>query len=189
MASRTQIVCLHEGKKGRSIDPIFIRALLRALDPAWIRPWKGNNIVRAVDCGGRTDLVAKVPAELRNCLAMGGDTSLMVWADLDDDMGDGDELKEKFWTAAKQVGITKDQFEQIVFVFAKDRLENWIEFLLTGTTDESKEGPRQKHDRQVADAAKSLARRCESDAAEPKLPPSLAWSCENWHKLVERMRR
>ena len=76
-----------------------------------------------------------------------------------------------------------------VFLFAKDRLENWIEFLLTGTTDESKEGPRQKHDRQVADAAKSLARRCESGAAEPKLPPSLAWSCENWHKLVERMRR
>lgn len=53
MASRTQIVCLHEGEKGRSIDPIFIRALLRALDPSWIRPWKGNNIVRTVDCGGR----------------------------------------------------------------------------------------------------------------------------------------
>lgn len=33
MPSRTQIVCLHEGKKGRSIAPIFIRAILKALDP------------------------------------------------------------------------------------------------------------------------------------------------------------
>ena len=118
MASRTQIVCLHEGKKGRSIDPIFIRVLLKALDPAWIRPWNGNNIVRTVDCGGRSDLIAKMPAELRNCLEMGGTTTLMVWADLDDDMADGDELRAKFWTVAQQAGITKTQFDQVVFVFA-----------------------------------------------------------------------
>lgn len=188
MASRTQIVCLHEGKKGRSIDPIFIRVLLKALDPAWIRPWNGNNIVRTVDCGGRSDLIATMPAELRSCLAMGGATTLMVWADLDDDMADGDELKAKFWTVAQQSGITKEQFDQVVFVFAKDRIENWIEFLLTGTTDESKEGPRQKHDKPVADAAKSLAKRCSSGAAEPQLSPSLAWSCRNWRTLVARMK-
>ena len=119
---------------------------------------------------------------------MGGDTTLMVWADLDDDMDYGEQLRAKFWTDAKQAGITEQQFEQIVFVFAKDRLENWIEFLLTGQTDESKEGPRQKHDRLVADAAKALAKRCESGAVEPEFPPSLAWSCQNWRKLVERMR-
>ncbi|HKR11356.1 MAG TPA: hypothetical protein VJT15_04825 [Pyrinomonadaceae bacterium] len=39
MANRTQIVCLHEGKKGRSIDPVFINRLMRSLNPAWIRPW------------------------------------------------------------------------------------------------------------------------------------------------------
>ena len=33
MANRTQIVCLHEGIKGRSIDPVFINALIKALDP------------------------------------------------------------------------------------------------------------------------------------------------------------
>src|SRR4051812_28115379 len=93
MPGRTQIVCLHEGNKGRSIDPIFIRAVLKALDPAWIRPWKGNNVIRAVDCGGRTELITRMPQELRACLAMGGDTTLMVWADLDHDMEDGDELK------------------------------------------------------------------------------------------------
>ena len=53
MPSRTQIVCLHEGKKGRSIDPIFIRTLLKTLDLAWIRAWTGNNIIRPIDCGGR----------------------------------------------------------------------------------------------------------------------------------------
>lgn len=189
MASRTQMVCLHEGKKGRSIDPIFIRALLKALDPQWIRPWPGNNIIRTVDCGGRASLIAAMPVELRACLEMGGDTTLMVWADLDHDMETGDDLREVFWKTAERAGITREQFEQVVFVFAKDRLENWIEFLLTGTTDESKEGPRQKHGSSVAQAARSLAQRCRAPAARQPNPPSLDWSCQHWRRLVERMRR
>ena len=188
MASRTQIVCLHEGEKGRSIAPVFIRTLLKALDPAWIRPWQGNNMIRTVPCGGRNDLIAKTPAELRSCLAMGGDTTLMVWADLDDSMADGDQLKARCWEVAEWEGITKAEFDQVVFVFAKDRIENWIEFLLTGATDESKEGPRQKHGKQVADAARLLAKKCLSGVTEPKLPPSLEWSCRNWRTLVERMK-
>ena len=81
-----------------------------------------------------------MPEELRTCLEMGADTTLMVWADLDDDMADGDQLRQAFWTSAEKNGITKEQFDTVVFVFAKDRLENWIEFLLTGSTDESREG-------------------------------------------------
>ena len=188
MASRTQIVCLHEGKRGRSIDPIFIRVLLKALDPTWIRPWKGSNLIRAVDCGGRADLIAKMPRELRSCLEMGADTTLMVWADLDQDMADGAALRQEFWRTAQQAGIKREEFDQVVFAFAKDRLENWIEFLLTGTADESREGPRQKHDKSVAEAAKELARRCKGQAAGPANPPSLDWSCQNWRALVERMR-
>jgi len=189
MASRTQLVCLHEGKKGRSIDPVFIRTLLKALGPNWIRPWPGNNIIRTVDCGGRANLIARMPVELRACLGMGGDTTLMVWADLDHDMDAGDDLREVFWKTAEGAGITPEQFKQVVFAFAKDRLENWIEFLLTGKTDESAEGPRQRHDRAVADAAKRLAERCRNQAKGPELPPSLNWSCQNWCSLVERMRR
>ncbi len=187
MPSRTQIVCLHEGKQGRSIDPIFINALLKALDPHWIRPWKGSNVIRAIDCGGRVTLLARMPAELRECLAAGGHTTLMVWADLDHDMEDGDKLREKFWAAAEQVGITSQEFDQVVFAFAKDRLENWVEFLLTGSTNEAQEGPRQKHGKVVAKAAKSLAERCKSGVSQPQLPPSLAWSCSNWRRLVMRM--
>ena len=153
----------------------------------WIRPWKGNNIIRTIPCGGRKDLIAKMPAELMVCLAMGGDTTLMVWADLDHDMGNADQLKQNFWDVAQQAGITKEKFDEVVFVFAKDRIENWVEFLRTGTTDESKEGPRQKHDRSVADAARLLAKRGLSGASEPKLPLSLAWSCKNWRTLAERM--
>lgn len=188
VASRTQIVCLHEGKKGRSIDPIFIRTVLKSLDPAWIRPWQGNNIVRTVDGGGRSDLIKKMPAELQGCLEMGGDTTLMVWADMDHDMADGEQLKGEFWKCASQAGIKKEEFDQVVFVFAKDRLENWIQFLLTGTTDESQEGPRQKHGSLVADAAKRLAQRCKGQPADTPNPPSLEWSCQNWRHLVERMR-
>jgi len=187
--SRTQIICLHEGKDGRSIDPVFIRTLLKTINPPWIRPWKGNNIIRTNACGGRTNLISRMPDELQACLQMGGDTTLMVWADLDHDMEDGEQLKDRFWTAAQQQGITRQQFDKVVFVFAKDRLENWIEFLLTGATDESREGPRQKHDKPVADAAKSLASRCLGRVMEPPIPPSLQWSCQNWHNLLERMRR
>ena len=187
MASRTQIVCLHEGLRGRSIDPVFIRTLLKELDPAWIRPWKGSNIIRPVDCGGRNNLIAKMPEELQACIAMGGDTTLMVWADLDDDMDDGNQLRQKFREKAIQNGIADDDFDRVVFVFAKDRLENWIEFLLTGSTDEAQEGPRVKDGKRVAAAAKRLAQTCKGQLQGIQLPPSLNWSCQNWRRLVERM--
>ena len=188
VASRTQIVCLHEGKEGRSIDPVFIRALLKALDPAWVRTWQGNNIVRLIDCGGRKDVIGRMSQELKVCRQAGGHTTLMVWADLDHDMETGDQLRARFWEEAQTAGITREQFDDVVFVFAKDRLENWIQFLLTGATDESQEGPRQRHDRLVADAARSLARRCQGGEAAPPNPPSLEWSCGNWGALVKRMR-
>lgn len=112
----------------------------------------------------------------------------MVWADLDDNMDNGEQLRQAFWTSAQQNGITKDEFDRVVFVFAKDRLENWIEFLLTGATDESQEGPREKDGKRVAEAARKLAERCQGQLHGAQLPPSLTWSCQNWRRLVERMR-
>ena len=188
MPNRTQIVCLHEGKKGRSIDPLFIRALIKKLNPSWIRPWPGNNVIRTVDCGGRPTLIAKLPNEIRAAEQAGGDTTVVVFADVDDDMQSPEALKAAFWTAAQAAGISLDQFKRVVFALAKDRLENWVEFLNSGSTDESREGPRVKHDREVADAAKKLARLCASGAPIPDIPPSLEWSCQNWRALVDRMR-
>jgi hypothetical protein len=75
-----------------------------------------------------------------------------------------------------------------VFIFAKDRLENWIEFLRTGNTDESHEGPRVRYNRIVADAAKKLAELCKEGRPIDNMPPSLQWSCRNWRELVQRMR-
>ena len=112
----------------------------------------------------------------------------MVWADVDDDLVDGDQLKAAFWKEAKANGITESEFATVVFVFAKDRLENWIQFLVDGATDESNEGPRVKHNRVVADAAKTLAQRCRQQTTQPPLPPSLEWSCRNWRQLVDRMK-
>jgi len=141
VASKTAIVCLHEGTRGHSIDPVFINKLVRTLKPSWIR-WQGSNIVRLDPCGRRKDLIGVFPQKLREVvLAAGGDTTLMVWADVDDDMPYCDALKNEFWREAEKQGVTRDQFDQVVFVFAKDRIENWIEFLRTGATDESKEGP------------------------------------------------
>ena len=188
MANRTQLVCLHEGEKGRSIDPVFINRLIKSLNPPWIRPFQGANRLRAIDCGGRKSLIEKMPAELQACLTQGGQTTLMVWADLDHDMETGDDLKRVFWEEAQRQGITQEQFSQVVFIFAKDRLENWVQYLLDGATDESTEGPRVKHNKTVASAARNLAERCRRNQAEPTLPPSLQWSCQNWRELAERMR-
>lgn len=112
----------------------------------------------------------------------------MVWADLDHDMADGDTLRNEFLKQAQQQSITRAQFDQVVFVFAKDRIENWIQFLMTGATDESQEGPRLKDDKQAADAARRLAEHCSKGAPIPNIPPSLEWSCRNWRALAERMR-
>ncbi len=187
MANRTQIVALHEGKQGRSIDPLFIRALLKKLDPAWLRPWPGNNVIRTVDCGGRGTLISQLPGELRAAEQTGGSTTLMVWADVDDDMAGPEELKAAFWTAAQAAGISADQFSRVVFALAEARLENWVEFLNSGVTDESKAGPRVK-DSEAVRAARSLGELCLRGARLPNLPASLEWSCRNWRALVERMR-
>ncbi len=188
MGSRTQIVCLCEGKKGGCIDEVFINKLIKCLDPNWLRPWKGSNTIRLVPCGGRKALLETMPAELQGCLAAGGDTTLMVWADCDDNCADGEALKALFWREAQQTGIANEDFDRVVFIFAKDRLENWIEFLQTGKTDESKEGQRVKDNKTAADAAKKLAELCKAGKPIDDMPPSLKWSCGNWRLFGERMK-
>lgn len=186
MPSRTQIVCMCEGSKGRSIDGVFINRLIKSLDPGWLKP-QGSNKVRLVPCDGRKTLIEKMPAELRVCLNAGGDSSLMVWSDCDDNCADGEALKALFWCEADRQKITREQFDRVVFIFAKDRLENWIEFLTTGETNESKEGPRVKHDGDVRNAAKKLAEFCKVGKSVDGMPKSLEWSCRNWRALAKRM--
>jgi hypothetical protein len=132
-------------------------------------------------------LIAAMPAELKRCLAAGGHTTLMVWGDVDHNLPDCEALKEQFWRKAQEAGITKEDFNSVVFVFAKDRLENWIEFLNTKGTDESREGPRVRNDREAANAARTLAGLCLSGNPVRDMPASLQWSCKNWRKLVNRM--
>lgn len=182
MASRTQIVCLCEGAKGASIDEVFINKLIKTLKPAWIRP-VGSNWVRMEPRGGRKEVIAAMPGQLRLCLDAGADTTLMVWADCDDDCADPEALKGHFWSYAQQQGITKEQFARAVFIFAKNRIENWIEFLITGKTNESEKGPRVKHNREAAEAAKKLASMCKGGEPTSNMPPSLFWSCENWRHM------
>jgi len=186
MPSRTQIVCMHEGSKD-SIDPVFIMRVLKDLAPSWIRPSTGSNGILPRGYGGRDQLIASMPAELKVCLKRGSDTTLMVWADLNHNMPDGDALKREFWEAAHKAGIQPEEFDSVVFVFAKDRIENWVEFLNTGKTDERREGPRVEG-KDAADAARKLARMCVENKPVD-LPVSLQWSCRNWRKLVARMNR
>ena len=84
--------------------------------------------------------------------------------------------------------FTQEQFDRVVFAFAKDRLENWIEFLQKGNTDEAIEGPRVTNNRDVAEAAKKFADMCKAGKPMQNLPPSLKWSCQNWNTLKGRMK-
>jgi len=181
------MVCLCEGRQGQSIDEVFINKLIKSLDPNWMRPSGGSNTLRLVPCGGRTAVIEKMPGELKNCLDAGGHTTLMVWADCDHDRADGEALKADFWKESQKHGISKGDFDKVVFIFAKDRLENWIEYLMTGKTDEATEGPRLKHNRDAADAAKKLADMCKAGQPFDGTPTSLNWSCKNWHALRVRM--
>lgn len=131
-------------------------------------------------------MIQMVPIELKRCDEAGGNTTLMVWADLDHDMNDGNNLREAIWKVAESLGITRDQFDKVVFAFAKDRLETWIEYLLEGATDESREGPRRNNGSEVKKAARKLAGICSSGSPVSGLPPSLVWSCKKWQALRER---
>jgi hypothetical protein len=186
MAKRTQIVCLHEGKTD-SVDAVFINRLMRSLKPAWIRPW-GSNVIRLKACGNRTAVINSLPDEIGVAQRVGGDITIMVWADVDDDMPNSDALKNAFWEECKRQDIPRHQFDAVVFALAKDRIENWIEFLNTGKTDESREGSR-VNNKQAVEAAKRLAEHCAGGAAIPNIPDSLEWSCRSWRALVQRMRR
>ena len=186
MSKRTRIVCIHEGKKGASIDPVFANAFIKAYSPEWLRPWETSK-VRLVPYGGKTELRNNFVKELRGVITAGGDTTLIVFADIDDELQNGEELKEEYWKTAQRQNIKIEDFNKVVFIFAKDRIENWIEFLLNGSTDESKEGQRIKDNSMVRQAARRLANMCLSNSSE-KLPPSLEWSCKNWHLFVKRMK-
>ena len=188
MPKRTQVICLHEGERNKagklfSIDPIFASAFIRAYKPTWLR-----GAFTPVACGGKTRLLEKFPIELTLCGKSGGDTTLVVLADVDDDHEDCDSLKAKYHAKAKKAKISDELFEKVVFIFPKDRIENWVEFLTTKHTNENIEGPRVEPS-VAASAARELARLCKHphEIVEP-FPPSLEWSCKNWNALIERMR-
>jgi len=111
----------------------------------------------------------------------------MVWADLDHDKENGESFKREFWNRANDEGIGKTDFDQVVFAFAKDRLENWIEYLNEGVTDEHREGKRVKHGREAKVAALKLVEFCHQNKRIDDMPASLKWSCKEWRILVERM--
>ena len=188
MSKRTQIVCIHEGRKGSSIDPVFVNSFLKTYNPEWLRPW-GTSKVRLVPYGGKSELRNGFASELKNVLSAGADTTLIVFADIDDDLENGDKLKNLYWETAQADNIDKDDFEKAIFIFSKDRIENWIQFLQTGKTNEGEEGPRVKDNAVVRDAARKLAAMCRSGESGDNFPQSLKWSCKNWHSLVEKMKK
>lgn len=184
MRKRTKIVCIHEGE-ANSTDRIFANAFIRALKggSGWLRD------LRFCAYGGKTNLLDKFSVELKACGKQGANTTLVVLADVDDDCENPDALKHKYHVKAQENGISDDLFNRAIFIFPKDRIENWIEFFETGKIDENEEGPRV--DTCVAKrSGRKLAELCKKGPCDAKhqIPPSLLWSCNNWRVLVERMK-
>jgi hypothetical protein len=46
---------------------------------------------------------------------------LIVLADIDDDLENGEQLKQKYWETAQVAGISKEIFEKAVFIFSNRR--------------------------------------------------------------------
>lgn len=186
MAHRTQIICLHEGEQGKSIDPVFASSFIRYFDPTWLRPFKFSKI-RTIALGGRSQVMRAVPQELKKCESAGADVSLVVMADIDEDPSP-EVLKSKFWQEAQKMGISKELFEKATFIFPRKCLENWVEFLIDGKTDEARTGKPIDDNTKVRTAAKKLAGICK-EQKPIALPQSLEWSCANWHALTKRMQQ
>lgn len=191
MSHRTQIVYMHEGEKNdegimNSVDPIFANAFLRKYDPKWLR-----SPTKPVPCGRKGRLLEMFPQTLKDVMAQGSDTTLIVLADVDDKIDDCEKLKDDYWEVAQKADIKREDFDKVVFIFPKDRIENWVEFLCGRETDESVEGKRTKKTasgkRLVRDAAERLAQMCKSGHGIPNIPPSLEWSCKNWRKFSNGM--
>lgn len=192
VAGRTRVLCLHEGESGRSVDPVFIRNTLEDLVSSWARPWNGQNTLRTQAKGSRSSLIAELPKEIKSLRGLGSSLTILVWADVDDKMPDCDTLKRQFESRCKADGVTKEEFDAVIFVFAKDRLENWIEYLIEGKTDESIEGLKvgkySKDTQRAKEAAQKLAKACKFNEPLVNCPPSLEWSCRNWHALTDEWR-
>ena len=182
----TQIICIHEGVDN-SVDRKFAQAFLKQYKPSWVRPGKNNKGWQFESCGDNTNLLKQFPRYLDLCSRRGGHTTLVVLGDLDHSHKNGDELKEKYWKAANAADIKREYFDQVIFIFPKDRIENWIEYINMGHTNEEIEGPRVSIE-EARKAGKALAVRCKSSQALQNIPLSLAWSCNNWQQLVRRMR-
>lgn len=80
--------------------------LSQAGEESGILLWRDSNLARFVPCGGRTELIQRMPRELRACIQSGAETTLVVCADVDHDTPDCDALREKFRGEALSAGIS-----------------------------------------------------------------------------------
>ncbi|MCL2016106.1 MAG: hypothetical protein FWG68_07680 [Defluviitaleaceae bacterium] len=188
---RTQIVCLHEGEKD-SIDPIFVNAFLKKLNPTWLRPWAKSK-VKLIPCTDKTTMLKHYfPVELERCTKMGADTTLVVMTDLDDDCANGDILRDKYRQIAENAEIDEKLFAKVVFICPKYRIENWIEYLNTGHTDENIKAPRTDNN-SAKMAAIKLADMCQKNVdkniGNADFPLSLKWSCNNWNEISRQLQK
>ena len=84
--------------------------MIRALDPSWLRPFK-NAKTRLNPCGNRIGVLDRLPTEIRIAAMTGGDTTVMVWADCDDDCSDCEALKAKAWEVATFTRMVVQELE------------------------------------------------------------------------------
>ena len=106
-------------------------------------------------------------------------TALVVLIDADRDSVE--TIRRLLDDRLKQEQMNALSSEDRVFIASpKWRIENWIEYLKTGKTDEKSQGPRLDDEGSARTLALDLHRKCLVKSPLLNVPPSLGKACEEW---------
>lgn len=172
--ARVEIVFLHEDTQHQSFGTAFLNQIktMRRIEP--------------VRKGSRALLVQDFPRQVKAVRSRGGAAALVVLIDADRDSVD------KVWNILndrlKQEGMSVISSSDLIFIASpKWRIENWIEYLRTGATNEELQGPRLEDEGSAREDAGSLYQMCVTRALPPNPPPSLKAACEQWLAFRDKL--
>jgi hypothetical protein len=170
MAKRVEIVFLHEDTQHQSFGTAFLNKITRV------------RRIEPVRMGRRSMLVNDFPRQLKAVRSRGGKAALVVLIDADHDSVQ--EIREVLDRRLKEADMPTISPEDPIFIaIPKWRIENWIEYLRTGDTDEAAQGARLIDEASARPLAAKLHETCLNGPPLASPPPSLEQACTEWQRF------
>lgn len=174
MGRRVQIVFLCEDSQHQSFGLAFLGELT------------GIRNIETVRAGSRANVINRFPKELKALRSRSG-SALVVMIDADKDSVS--DVRQIIDQKLAQTGEPPVRVKDLVFVASpKWRIENWIQYLREGHTDESKQGPRLDKENSCREDAKRLFESCIGNVALLQAPESLESACAEWKPFRNRIK-